>query len=161
MDKMKRSEFVTYLDITPDSTATFKKLGIGITDMAISYNPTVDSEKWIIEDTARHVHSGNEKQTSVSQSIYTDDPCYEFVEAGLDKLNYVTHILDINRTKVGTSTGSFKAKLSDGKIAITSYMGEDAVIEYDLYYEGDPVEGEVTFDESGNPTFTPEEEPSL
>lgn len=153
MEKMKRSEFVTYLDTTPNSDATYEILGVGITDMAISYNPSVDSEKWIIEDTARHVHSGNEKQTSVTQSIYKDDPCYEFVEKGLDKLNYNTKILDINRAKQ-ISEGKFAAKLSDGKIAITSYMGEDATIEYDLYYEGDAVEGSVTFGEDGKPVFS-------
>lgn len=154
MEKMKRSEFVTYLDITPNTDATYEILGVGITDMAISYNPSVDSEKWIIEDTARHVHSGNEKQTSVTQSIYKDDPCYGFVEKGLDKLNYTTKILDINRAK-SVGEGSFAAKLSDGKIAITSYMGEDATIEYDLYYEGDPVEGTVTFGEDKKPVFVP------
>lgn len=154
MKKMNRSEFVTYLDVTPDTTASYEILGVGITDMAISYNPSVDSEKWIIEDTARHVHSGNEKQTSVTQSIYVDDPCYEFVEKGLDKLNYETHILDINRTK-SLGEGKFAAKLSDGKIAITSFMGQNAEIEYDLYYEGQPTEGSVTFGEDGKPVFTP------
>lgn len=155
MDKMKRSEFVTYLDTTPGSTATYKILGIGITELAIAYNPNIESEKWIIEDTARHDHTSNEKQASVSQSIYKDDPCYEFIEKGLDKLNYVTNILDINRAKpVSGTPGAYEAKLSAGKVAITSYMGENATIEYDLYYEGDPVEGVVTF--SNNvPTFTP------
>lgn len=153
MEKMKRSEYVTYLDTTPGSDATYELLGIGITDMAIAYNPNIDSEKWIIEDTARHDHTSNEKQMSVSQSIYVDDPCYTFVEKGLDKLNYNTKVLDINRKKV-VSEGSYYAKLSDAKIAITSYMGENAVIEYDLYYEGDPVEGTVTFTQ-GKPVFTP------
>lgn len=153
MKKMNRSEFVTYLDTTPESSsATYEILGVGVTDMQISFNPSVDSEKWIIEDTARHVHSGNEKQTSVTQSIYLDDPCYTFVEKGLDKLNYVTKILDINRTKV-LEGNKYAAKLSDGKIAITSFMGESATIEYDLYYEGSPVEGTVTFGEDGKPVF--------
>jgi len=34
-------------------------------------------------------------------------------------------------------------------------MNENAVVEYDLYYDGDPVKGTVTFDgTTGKPTFT-------
>ena len=49
---------------------------------------------------------------------------------------------------------SYPAKLTDGIITITSYMGENAEIEYDLYYDGDAVEGTVTIAD-GVPTFTP------
>lgn len=152
MRKMNRSEFVTYLDVTPDASASYELLGVGITDLSIAYNPSVDSEKWIIEDVARHIHQSNEKQASVSQSIYVGDPCYEFVEKGLDKLNYKTHILNINRAKE-ISDGKYYADLSDGLISITSYMGENATIEYDLYWEGDKKTGSVTFGEDGKPVF--------
>lgn len=156
MEKMNRSEFVTYLDTTPNSDATYKILGIGVTDYAISYNPSVETEKWIIEDTARHIHQSNEKQSSVSQSIYKDDDCYKFVEAGLDKLNYRTNILDINMA-TKNSDGTYPAKLSAGIVAITSYMGENATIEYDLYYDGDAKIGTVDMS-SGTPVFTEKSE---
>ena len=42
--------------------------------------------------------------------------------------------------------------MSNAIIAITSYSGEE--IEYDIYYDGDPVEGTVAIS-SGTPTFTP------
>ena len=42
---------------------------------------------------------------------------------------------------------------SDCIIAITNYMGEDASIEYSIYYNGDPKEGTVTLDSEGKPTF--------
>lgn len=46
--------------------------------------------------------------------------------------------------------------MTDGIIAITQFANEDAVVEYDLYYDGDAIEGTVTFDSStGKPTFTP------
>lgn len=152
MRKMNRSEFITYLDVTPTETPTFEKLGVGITELAIAYNPSVESEKWIIEDVARHIHESNEKTASVSQSIYVDEPCYEFVAKGLDKLNYTTHILNINRAKE-ISDGKYYADLSDGLVSITSYMGENATIEYDLYWEGDKKTGSVTFGEDGKPVF--------
>ena len=42
--------------------------------------------------------------------------------------------------------------MTDGLIAISEYSGEE--ISYDLYFDGDVVEGTVTFTD-GVPTFTP------
>lgn len=150
--KIKRSEFLTYLDTTPSASATWKILGVGITDYAISYNPQVDTEKWIIEDNARTNHSSNQKQGSVSQTCYKNDDLFTFVQAGRDELNYKTHILDIDMWN--GNEGSYPAKMSDGIITVTSYGGEDQQIEWDLYYDGDAVEGTVTFT-GGVPTFVP------
>lgn len=150
--KIKRSEFLTYLDTTPSTSATWKILGVGITDYAISYNPQVDTEKWIIEDNARTNHSSNQKQGSVSQTCYKNDDLFTFVQAGRDELNYKTHILDIDMWN--GNEGSYPAKMSDGIITVTSYGGEDQQIEWDLYYDGDAIEGTVTFS-GGVPTFVP------
>ena len=151
--KVNRSQFLTFLDTTPTgSTPTWAVLGVGITDYGISYNPQVESEKWIIEDNARTDHQSNQKQSSVSQKIYKNDPCFEFVQAGRDVLNYKTHILDIDSWN--GNGGTYPAKMSDGIITITQFMSEDAVIEYDMYYDGDAVEGTVTIT-NGVPVFTP------
>lgn len=152
IEKVNRSQFLTYLDTTPDSEPTWAILGVGINNYSISYNPNVDSEKWIIEDNARNDHTSNQKQGSVEQKIYKGDPCFEFIAEGRDKLNYVTHVLDIDRWN--GKEGKYPAKMSDALITITESLGEDAVINYDLYYNGNPIEGSVTF--AGNvPTFTP------
>lgn len=153
--KINRSQFWTYLDTTPTETnRTWAKLGVGITDYGISYNPQVDSEKWIIEDNARNDHSSNQKQGSVSQKMYKGDPCFEFAHAGLDKLNYKTNILDIDAWD-GDNNNVYPAKMSAGKLVATQYMNDTATIEYDLYYDGDPVEGYVTI-EDGKPVFSTE-----
>ena len=154
IDKVNRSQFLTYLDTTPSvSTPTWKILGVGITDYSIAYNPQVDTEKWIIEDNARNDHTSNQKQSSVEQKIYKGDPCFEFAYAGVDQLNYKTHILDIDRWNGNGTT--YPAKYSDALLTVTSAWGENAVLSYDLYYNGDPIEGSVTFDaETGEPTFT-------
>ena len=152
LTKIKRSQFVTFLDTTPSSSETWKKLGIGITDYGIDYNPQVDTEKWIIEDNARNIHESNEKQSSVTQKMYKGDPCFVFAAAGRDKLDYKTHILDVD---IWNGTGStYPAKKSDGKLVVTKWMGEDAELEYDLYYDGDPIEGTVTINNDGVPTFS-------
>ena len=112
--------------------------------------PQVETEQWIIEDTARNDHTGNQKQSSVSQKCYKNDPVFEFMNAGRDKLNYTTHILEID-TWDGNGT-SYPSKYSDALISITSYSG--AEIEYDLYFNGDATEGNSTIT-SGTPSFTP------
>ena len=155
IEKIKRSQLLTFLDTTPSGTSkTWAIVGVGVDEYATAYNPQVDTEKWIIEDNARNDHTSNQKQGSVKQKCYKNDPAFEFVANGRDKLNYKTHILDID-TWNGTESGSsatFPAKMSDGLVAITSYSGEE--IEYDLYYDGDPTEGTVTI-KDGVPTFTP------
>ena len=152
IEKIKRSQFLTYLDTTPASTPTWNVLGVGITDYGISFNPQVDTEKWIIEDNARTDHSSNQKQGSVSQKCYKGDAVFEFVNAGRDELNYKSHVLDIDRWNGNGTT--YPAKMNDVIITITNYMGEDASIEYDMYYDGDAKVGTVQFDENGVPTFT-------
>ena len=67
-------------------------------------------------------------------------------------LNYKTHVLDIDRWN-GTGT-TYPAKMSDALLVVTTALGEEATLNYDLYYDGDPVEGTVSF-EGNVPTFTP------
>jgi hypothetical protein len=153
IEKVNRSQFLTYLNTTPSATdPKWDVLGVGITEYGIAFNPQVDTEKWIIEDNARNDHSSNQKQGSVTQKCYKGDPVFEFINAGRDQLNYKTQVLDIDRWN-GTGT-SYPAKVNDVIITVTNYMGENAEIEYDIYYDGDATEGTATF--TGNtPTFTP------
>ena len=154
IQKIDRDDaLVTFLDTTPTtSTPTWALLGVGITAYGIDYNPQVDTEKWIVEKNARTDHTSNQKQGDITQKMYKNDPCYEFAKDGRDKLNYKTHILDVDGAY--KSGSSYPAKMSDGLLVITSYGGENAEIGYSLYYDGDPVEGTVTI-ANGVPTFTP------
>ena len=153
IEKIKRSQFLTYLNTTPSSqTKKWDILGVGITGYGIAYNPQVDTEKWIIEDNARNDHSSNQKQSGVTQRCYKGDPIFEFINGARDQLNFKSQVLDIDRWN-GTGT-SYPAKVNDVMIAVTSYMGEEAEIEYTIYYNGDSTEGTVTFTGT-TPTFTP------
>ena len=151
IEKLKNSQYLRFINITPGTgTKTWKILGIGITELETSYNPQIDTEQWIIEDTARNDHSGNQKQSSVTQKAYKNDPVFEFINAGRDKLNYTTEVLEID-TWDG-SEGNYPSKLSNALVSITSYSGSE--IGYDLYFNGDPENGTSTIT-SGTPTFTP------
>lgn len=150
IEKIKRSEFLTFIDITPNSTATWKILGIGVDEYSTSYNPQVDTEKWIVEDNARNNHTSNQKQGSVTQKCYKNDPEFAFIASARDQLNFKTHVLDVDTWDATNS--NYSAKMSDAIVAVTSYSGEE--IEYDLYYDGDPVNGTVSISD-GVPTFSP------
>ncbi|MEE3324796.1 MAG: hypothetical protein VZR33_05620 [Methanosphaera sp.] len=155
LTKIDRNDFMTFLDTTPNAgSMNLEVLGIGITDYEISTNPDVESEKWIIEKNARNIHKSNQKQASAEQTMYKNDPCFEFARAGMDKLNYKTHIVDVDIWDEVT-TGVYNATLSDGILVVTSYGGDEAKLNYDLYYNGDPIKGTVTFNAStGKAEFT-------
>lgn len=150
IEKIKRSQFLTFLDTTPSGASrTWVILGIGVNEYATSYNPQVDTEKWIVEDNARNDHTSNQKQGSVTQKCYKNDPAFAFIAQGRDQLNYKTKVLDIDAWN--GNEGSYPAKLSEAIVTITSYSGEE--IEYDIYYDGDVKEGTATIT-GGIPTFT-------
>ena len=143
IEKLKTSQYLRFINTTPSATnPTWKILGIGITELTTAYNPQVETEQWIIEDTARNDHTGNQKQASVSQKCYKNDPTFEFI-------NYTTQVLEIDTW--GGSEGNYPAKLSDALVSVSTYSG--AEIEYDLYFNGDPTDGTATIT-SGVPTFT-------
>ena len=155
IEKIKDMQYQRFLDTTPSSTATWKIIGIGIGDkLDTSYNPQVSTEKWIIEENARNDHESNQKQSSITQKCYKNDPEFEFVNAGRDKLNYTSNVLEVDTWNGTTSNGvtTYPAKKSACLIAVTSYAGSE--ISYDLYFNGDPQEGTVTI-AGGVPTFTP------
>ena len=149
IEKNKRSQYQKFLDITPASTASWKVIGIGISEASVDFGPQVDTEQWIIEDSARNDHTSNQKQLSVTQKCYKNDPEFEFVNSCRDKLNCTSHILEID-TWNGT-VGSYPAKLSDCLITVTSYSGSE--IEYTIYFNGDPTEGTASITD-GVPSFT-------
>ena len=150
LERIKRSQYKLFLDTTPSTTETWKLEGWGVEEASISYNANVERTKYIVEDSARSDHTSNDKQASITKKTYKGEPCFEFINAGRDKLNYVTHILEVDSWN-GTG-GSYPAKKSDGMIVVTDYSGEE--ISYDLYFDGDPIEGTVTMT-NDVPTFTP------
>ena len=150
IEKNKRSQYQKFLDITPSSTATWKVIGIGISEASVDFGPQVETEQWIIEDSARNDHTGNQKQLSVTQKCYKNDPEFEFVNAGRDELNYKSHILEVD-TWTKDASDKYPAKMSDCLITINSYSGEE--IEYTVYFNGNPTKGGVTIT-GGVPSFT-------
>ena len=161
--KVTRDQIATYLNTTPSAEKeTWSIVGVGITDYGQSFNPQVETEKWIIHKNATSSLESYQIQGDVSQKCYFGDPVYDFVNnlrrtAGVGSA-VETQILDID---LYDSTGeapsiSYKTTKYNCMIAVTSYAtGESPVIEYSIYYNGDPTVGTVTIADSV-PNFTPD-----
>ena len=156
MDKITRDQFASYINTTPaGDNETWSLLGIGITSYGIAYNPQVTTEKWIIHKSATSSLDSYQRQGDISQKCYKGDPVFEYIN-DIRRKNGIgaevqTSVLDIDKYE-STVEGTFKATKSDVIVAITNYMAEDAVIEYTIYYNGDPTQGTVTFADEV-PTF--------
>lgn len=163
--KVTREQIATYLNTTPgQSSEKWSIVGVGITDYGQSFNPQIETEKWIINKNATSSLESYQIQGDVSQKCYFGDPVYDYVNnlrrtAGIGSA-VETQILDID---LYDATGeapsiSYKATKCNCMIAVTSYAtGESPVIEYSIYYNGDPIVGTVTIADSV-PTFAPDAE---
>lgn len=156
--KVTRDQIASYLNVTPSAqTKSWKIIGVGITDYGQSYNPQVETEKWIIHKNATSTLESFQIQGEVSQKCYFGDDVYDFVNELRRKASVGsavnTQVLDIDL--YDETSGTFSATEYDCAVVITSYAtGETPVIEYTIYYNGDPKVGTVSFDGSGVPTFT-------
>lgn len=152
--KIKRSDLLTtFINTTPDGTQeTWALLGVGVTEYGVAYNPQVEQEQWIIHDNANNDHTSNQKQGDVTQKCYLGDPVFEYIASCRDKLNCKTQVLDIDTYNKSTD-GGYPAKKQNVTITVSNWAGENAECEYNIYYDGDPIEGSVTIT-GGKPTFT-------
>lgn len=160
IEKITRDQVAHYLKTGTTSgqtpTDVWSLIGVGITSYGIAYNPQVTTEKWIIHKAATSSLDSYQRQGDISQKCYKGDPVFEYVNelrrtAGIGA-DVQTKVLDID-TYDETTTGTYKATRNNAIIVITNYMAEDAVIEYTIYYNGDPEQGTVTFT-NGQPVFT-------
>lgn len=148
--KISEDQFVRFIDTTPSAQAPTWVLVAAVEEggAGIDYNPNIDRLKLIVNQNATSNHTSNDKQMNVTYLAYKGDPCFAFVNAGRDKLNYKTRLLEVDLWD--ETNDSYSAKMSDATIAVTSYHGD--TIEFDLYSDGDPDDGVVTISNSV-PTF--------
>ena len=152
MEKILESDFLRFIDTTPNAETPTWVLVAAVEEggAGIDYNPNIDRLKLIVNKNASSNHTSNDKQMSVTYLAYKNDPCFEFVNAGRDKLNYKTRLLEVDFWD--EADNKYTAKMSNATIGITSYHGD--TIEFDVYTDGDGQDGKVTVS-NNTPTFTP------
>jgi hypothetical protein len=151
-ERITEDQFVRFIDTTPSAqNPTWVLIGaVEEGGAGIEYNPNIDRLKLIVNKNASTNHTSNDKQMPTTYLAYKGDPAFTFVNAGRDKLNYKTRLLEVDLWDEESS--NYSAKMSNATIGISTYHGD--TIEFTVYADGDPTEGKVTV-ANNTPTFTP------
>ena len=118
--RITEDQFVRFIDTTPTATNPTWALVAAVEEggAGIDYNPNIDRLKLIVNQNATSNHTSNDKQMSVTYLAYKGDPCFAFVNAGRDQLNYKTRLLEVDLWD--ETSGSYSAKMSEATINILS-----------------------------------------
>ena len=80
--RVKRSQFATFLNTTPNGdTATYARMGKGITSASVAYNPTVNDELYISEDGANKSLDSYAPSMASEQIAFAGDPVFDYVDS--------------------------------------------------------------------------------
>jgi len=156
--KIKRSEFKTFLNTTPDSTATYNVIGDGVTTGTINYNPEVTTETYIDQTSASTEIERYAPVLPIEASAKSGDAVFEFIDTlRKDRATLADAQTDIVNVWLHESPtlNDYPAEKQTVSIQVDSFGGDGGTavkLNYTVNFIGDPVVG--TF----NPTtkvFTP------
>jgi hypothetical protein len=156
--KIKRSEVMTFMNITPLAAATYKLIGDGVTTGAIGYNPKTTEETYIHEDSATITVESYAPTMPVEAIAIAGDDVFDFVDAlriaraTLDDAE--TDIINVWAYEAG-GPAAYPAEQQNVSIQIEEFGGEGGTsvkINYTINFIGDPVVG--TFNATTS-AFTP------
>ena len=162
MSKIKRSLQAVFLNVSPDAeTETWARVGVGVTDMSIAYNPQVKTEQDVTQDTADSEVVGYQPNLPVTQTAKKGDPVYGYINelrrkrATFDDCKTQLLIVDLYD---GDKNSGYKAEKQDVTVQIDSYGGagsDPLSIGYTMNFVGDATTG--TFNATTS-TFTADDE---
>ena len=159
MAKLNRSALIHWINASPSSTATWFKIGKDVEDMSVELNPTIETQKNILDETSVQ-HQGYEASFAVD-TYFADpsDAIYDFVEAialqrkqGDDcKTQVLECIIE------DTTAASHEGYTEDVIVEVTSYGGAQGGVRipYTVHFAGNRKAGTVAISSGGVPTFTP------
>ena len=161
MEKIKRSLFATFINTTPDSeSATWARMGKGITSQKISYNPTVTTEQYVDEDNAYSSVDSYSPSLDGQQTCYKGEPVFEYIES-LRQKRAVGGELESEVLFVYLYDGegnSYKAEKNACVIQLGDFGGDgggNVQLTYTIGLNGNPEIGTATVD-GGAVSFTKE-----
>jgi DNA-directed RNA polymerase beta' subunit len=155
MEQLYRDQFAHYINTTPGDAETWTLEGVGVENLALSYNPQISQFKTIINRVADATFNNYQVQTSVSgKRIYKGDAIYEFLDEARRNMKAIeTQFMEVEMANTKTENNYVATKFNC-LIVIDEFLGENATISYTLYVKGDPTHGTVAIAD-GKPTFTP------
>ena len=158
MAKIKRSQLMTFMNTTPSAAATYSLIGDGVTGGSISYNPQVEEETYIHQDSATVTVESYSPKLSLEASAVAGDAVFDFIDA-LRVARAVladaqTDIVNVWAYESGCPT-AYPAEKQNVSIQVDEFGGEggsSVKINYTVNFIGDPIPG--TFNASTK-AFTP------
>lgn len=166
-ERVKRSQFAEFLNTTPSAQSeSWARIGKGVTNGSIAYNPTVTDEHYIHEDSGTKEVDSYAPVLSHEQIAYKGDSVFDYVD-GLRQARAVgadaetellmVYVYDFTTSGTGNDTvKTYKAEKQSVSISINEFGGDAGnanQITYDINFKGEPTLGTVTIT-SGTPTFT-------
>jgi len=158
MEQLFRDQFYDFINTATTSgetsNPTWTREGTGVESLEMAFNPQKDTYKDITKRTAITTFKSYQISSSISgKRCFKGDDMYPYLKNLKDlAISSNTQYLEVDTTE-SVSTGTYKATRYDILITITSWLGEDAVLGYDIDYSN-PIQGTVTL-ANGVPTFTP------
>ncbi|PKM65989.1 MAG: hypothetical protein CVU86_06965 [Firmicutes bacterium HGW-Firmicutes-11] len=160
--KVKRSQFAAFLNTGTLAVPVWSRMGKGITEQSIAYNPNVVTEQFIDEDNATNMLESYAPSISTPQTAYAGNAVFDFVDAmrqnraigsSAETEVLLVYLYD---SEVIIDVTHYKAEKNACTISIEEFGGaggESLSITYNIGLNGDPVLGTVTIT-AGAPTFT-------
>jgi hypothetical protein len=154
MAKIRREQFVTYLNITPEdphvmesASATYALVGNGVTAAEIDMGPKVNNEQYLAEDSGTSSLESYSPKIPVKNVAMLNDEVFDFIDQlRLDRAvlgDAETDIVHVWQYETGTPP-SYPAELQKVAIALEDIgdaAGNPVELNYTINYIGDPVPG--------------------
>lgn len=147
MAKIKRSQVMTFINTNPSGAASYFLIGEGVTSGSISYNPKVEEETYIHQDSATVTVESYSPKLSLEASAISGNAVFEFIDA-LRVARAVladaqTDIVNVWAYESGGPT-AYPAEKQNVSIQIDEFGGEggsSVKINYTVNFIGDPIPG--------------------
>ena len=163
--KAKRSQWYTFLNVTPTSDPSWVREGKGASEMTLSMNPQTKTTQDVTQDTAETDITGYQPSMPVSKSVAKNDPTFAFIDDIRRHRKILsdayTQILNVDVFNPGDND-EYPAEMQNVSIQIDSIGGpasDPLTINYTYNYRGDGTPGKATITD-GKVTFTPDKKES-
>lgn len=163
MTKVKRSQFVTFMNVGTKLTPDYALVGKGVTTAPVNYNPQTEEEQYIHEDSGTTSIVGYRPTISLEMKMDTDDEVCVFVDSlRRDRATLSDAETDIVMVYLYETpiSGEYPAEKQTVQVQIDEFSGEAGAsnpLNFTLLFQGDSIKG--TFDPEAA-EFTPEGESS-
>lgn len=167
MTKIYPSKVAVFLNTATVEAPSWKRVGKGVTNLGLSYNPQTTTEQYIHENSATTSTDSYQVALDIPLTCYAGEPIFDYLDDIRQKRGIgsaaATEVLLVylyDSVKIGDAI-TYKAERNAANIAINDFgseAGKPVVMNATLSLNGDPQQGTVVITD-GKPVFTAGETP--